>query len=276
MEKKKGHRGRFGQKIVQAAERVRRAYGVLAAHRYTTIAGTLTFFLVLAVVPFTFWLTLLVGSAAYAREIESLGLFGWAKDALVFLFENAEGAGSGAGVLFLLTTLWSISGFFYHLRRSGEIIYGFAGVKRGWKVRLSALALTFSVLLYFAAAGAAMVACILWTKRLPPALGYPFEYSVLFFLGFLAAWILNAYVCPYRLRAGDAAHGSLVTAALWMAFAAAFSVYLRFSGSEKLYGALSLVVVFLLFLYWMMICFTVGAIYTRMRVRRTRLERKKL
>lgn len=271
-----GKKGRAKARIIYAARRTRALYGVLAAHRYTTVAGTLTFFLVLAAVPFLFWLILLVGSTGYAEQLASLELFGWAKDLLVYLTVHAQEAEGAAGVFFLVTTLWSVSGFFYHLRRSGEIVYEYREVKHGWKVRLSAVALTFAVLLYFAAAGACMFAGALWASRLPPVLGYPFKYFLLFFLGFLAAWMLNAYVCPYRLRPADTAKGSLLTAALWLLFSAAFSVYLRFSGSEKLYGALSLVVAFLLFLYWMMICFTVGMIYCRVGVAERRLEHKRL
>ncbi len=245
----------------------RRAYGVLAAHRYTTIAGTLVFFFVISVVPFLFWLLLLFGNTGVApEEILELELFGWAKELLVFLLENAEGAGRGASIFFLATTLWSCTGFFYHLRRSGEIIYESDRAKQGWKVRLSALGLTFVLLLFFAAAVLVVLAGVYAVRFLSPWIAYPAEYILLFVVGFFAAWILNAYICPFPLGPSRTAPGSLLTAGLWLGASALFSVYLKFSGSEKLYGALSLVIVSLLFLYWMMICFTVGAIYNRCRI----------
>lgn len=273
---KKGKRGRGTGKIAAWFARARNFYRDLASHRYTTIAGTLTFFLVLSFVPFLFWLTLLFGSALHAEDILDLELFGWARDFLLFLKDNADGARSGVSLFFLLTTLWSSSSFFYHLRRSGEIVYDEKRAKHGWKVRLSAVGLTLLVLLFFAAAAAVLLAGIYAVRFLSPWLAYPAEYILLFVVGLFSAWILNAYVSPYRLSPSDTVGGSVVTAALWLFASAAFAVYLRFSSGEKLYGALSLVIVFLLFLYWMMICFTVGVVFNRIRVRKRDLAHKAL
>ncbi len=250
------------EKLKSAYGRVRRVYADLAAHKYTTVAGALAFFLFGSVMPFLFWLTLLFGRITAAEEIARLSIFGWAKEFLLSMQSNAEGAGEGAGILFLVTTLWSSSAFFYHLRRSGELVYD-APHRHGWKVRLGALIMTFAVLLYLAGAGAALVTVAVVVRNLTPLLRFPIIYSALFLLGFFAAWLLNIYVCPYRARASRMAGGSLLTALLWLFAAAAFSVYLRFSDRERLYGALSLVVVFNLFLYWMSICYVTGMVYTR-------------
>ena len=42
----------MGKRIRAAAEKLQRGYRILAEHRYTTIAGTLVFFLITSVVPF--------------------------------------------------------------------------------------------------------------------------------------------------------------------------------------------------------------------------------
>ncbi|MBR7186694.1 MAG: YihY/virulence factor BrkB family protein [Clostridia bacterium] len=260
-----------------AYERGKRAYRVLTQHRYTTIAGTLVFFLVTSIVPFLFWLTLLFGGSNVGREeILGLELFGWAKELLIYLQTNAQGASGGASIFFLATTLWSSSSFFYHLRRSGEIVYAYKRPNQGWRVRISAILVTLAVLLFFAAAGAVLLAGIFARRFLSPWIGYPAEYALLLILGFFAAWILNAYVCPYRVSPTDTLWGSLLTALLWLVASAAFAVYLKFSSREKLYGALSLVIVFLLWLYWMMICFTVGMIYNRRHLRVRGRKHKRL
>ncbi len=262
-------------KLHRLAQKIRGAYGTLTAHRYTTIAGTLTFFLITSIVPFLFWLTLLFGNAPIVQEdLFDLQLFDWAKDLLLFLHENAAGATQSASVFFLATTLWSSTGFFYHLRRSGEIVYDYRRTRHGWKVRLSALALTLAVLLFFAAAGAVALAGVYAVRFLSPWIAYPAEIVLLCIVGFFAAWILNAYICPYRLPLSSTAAGSAITAGLWLLASAAFSVYLRFAAAEKLYGALSLVIVFLLFLYWLMICFVTGAIFNRSRAPVRRAEPK--
>ena len=134
----------------------RAAWRAFSAHRATTVAGTLVFFLIMSLVPFVFWLTLLFGgNTAILDRVLELELFGWARDFLGFLQTNAQGATAGASIFLIATTLWSSSAFFYHLRRSGEIIYSEARPRRGWKVRLGAIGLTLLLMLTFAVAGAA-------------------------------------------------------------------------------------------------------------------------
>ena len=60
--------GMFG-KLRAGWKRALGAYRILVAHKYTTVAGTLAFFLVLSVVPFFFWLTLLLGDAHRAEAV---------------------------------------------------------------------------------------------------------------------------------------------------------------------------------------------------------------
>ncbi len=254
-----------------------RAFSVLAARKYTTVAGTLTFFLIMSLVPLSFWLVLLFGNSALDEEqIMSLELFGWARELLVYLKNNAMGAATGASALFLVTTLWSGTSFFYHLRRSGEILYDYRRKKHGWKVRLSAVLITFGVLAFFAAAGAALLGMNYVGRFLPGWLFYPALYSVVLFFGFLAAWILNAYICPYRCKPGEILPGSFLTALAWLVASGAFSVYLHFTDQERLYGALSLLIIFFLWLYWMMICFTAGVVFNRYRMDLRNLEHKTL
>ena len=257
----------FGmEKIRAAAARVRSGYRALAEHKYTTIAGTLVFFLIISVVPFVFWLTLILGSTPVADALLELELFDWARDLIIYIKGNAEGATRGAGIFFLATTLWSSSGFFYHLRRSGEIVYRCDRTQHGFRVRLSAILFTIAVLLYLAAAATLLFAVLVYGMVLPRILAHLCTYAMLAVLGFFAAWLLNAYICPYRVSPADTAPGSLFTAGLWLAASFAFSVFLRFSDREKLYGALSLVVVSMLFCYWLMICFTAGAIFNCRRL----------
>ena len=255
----------------------RRALQALTANRYTTVAGTLAFFLIMSFVPFAFWLMLLFGQTGIdAETVLELELFGWAKDFLISIIHNAEGASAGAGVLFLVTTLWSSSAFFYHLRKSGEILYNYRRQKHGWKVRISAILLTFAVLLFFFVAGGGFITVSLYARKLPRWLFYIVVYSMVLVIGFCAAWILNSYICPYRCKLWDTLIGSVFTALAWLVASGAFAIYFELGNKERLYGALTLVIVFLLWLYWMMICFTAGAVYNRHHMHVRGLEHKTL
>ena len=249
--------------FLKGVNRTRQAYAYLARRRFTTLAGTLVFFLVMSLMPFAFWLTLLFGRSDFVFGVE---LFGWAEEFFAFVRESAMGATAGVNVLFLATTLWSSTGFFYHLRRIGEIIYGSDRTKHGWKVRVSAVLLTFCVLLFFAFFGGVLVGVGILAEALPTVFSYLVRYSLIFVFSFFGAWILNGYVCPYKISPADTALGSFFTALAWLVASVVFAVYLNFSNAERLYGALSLVIVFLLWLYWLMTCFAAGVIYNSRRI----------
>ena len=128
----------------------------------------------------------------------------------------------------------------------------------------------------FAAAATVLVSATVLGRGLPKPLYYFSVYALVFVMGFFAAWLLNAYICPYRAKPLDTVLGSLLTAAAWLFASGAFSIYLNFSNPERLYGALSLFIVFLLWLYWMMICFTVGVVFNRHRIKVRELAHKTL
>ncbi len=254
--------------------RGRRAWRILSEHRYTTLAGTLVFFLITSLVPLTFFLTsLLTRFNLNTDELLNISLFGWARDLLLFLRNNA--VETRISVFFLITTFWSGSSFFYHLRRSGEIIYQSKRAKKGWKVRLAAFALTVLVILFLALCAAGLLGIVYITRFLPRWIGYPVVYAFILIIGFFTAWLLNWYLCPYRVSFRDTVQGSFYTALAWLVASIAFAIYLAFSNKEKLYGALAVVIVFLLWLYWMMICFTAGVIYNCHKIETRNLEQKK-
>lgn len=252
--------------FVGAFQRGRGVYATLVEYKYTTIAGTLVFFLVLSLVPLLFFLTLIFGGKISLQQVFELELFDWAKDLIAYLDAHASSAGVGAGILFIVTTVWSATGFFYHLRRSGEIICEVRRGRCGWKLRLISAAFALAAVLFIALAGGVVVGANLLTRSLPGWASLIIVYSLVALFGFFGAWILNACACPYRVSPAKTAIGSAGTALSWLVAAVFFRIYLAFANPAKLYGALSAVVVFLIFLYWLMICFTAGMIYNFRRL----------
>ena len=123
-------------------------YALLAEKKYTTIAGTLVYFLIMSVTPLAFWLTLLFGRLSIDPEkVLTLPVFDSVENILLFIQKEAANATTGASVFLLATTLYSATNFFYHMRRSGEIIYEYKRKKHGLLVRLGALLLMFAMIL---------------------------------------------------------------------------------------------------------------------------------
>ena len=250
-------------RLRRAAEKVREAFSYLNAKKYTTLAGTLTFFLVMSVVPFLFWLTLLFGRLNIDFEqLLDLSIFDEVRDVILYFQESAQSATAGASVVLLATTLYSSTNLFFHMRRSGEIIYEYKRRKGSLVLRLSALVLIFIVMLLFlSGVGLFLVGNLLIERLFPSFVAKISVYLLVGVVAFAFLLLMNLYICPYRLHVRDAVWGSLLSLLMGGVASCGFTIYTHFGSAEKLYGAAVFFILFLLWLYVLMICFVVGVIF---------------
>ncbi len=236
-------------------------YKYFSDKRFSTISGTLVYFLLMSVTPFLFWLALLVGSVDLT-VLTSNSLFSAVAPVIEYLNKSASGAASGAGLVLILTSLWSSTNFFYHLRRSGEIIYGDKVLKGGLKLRLASLLPVFFTL--FLAAAAVTVPFLSYGVLdliMPKEVADVISIIFLSMFAVFVAYSLNLFACPYRLNFDTAMPGSLLTTALWLLGGTGFTVYLKFANPQRLYGAIAAIIVFLLWCYVMINALVIGIIY---------------
>lgn len=242
--------------------KIKEWYGLFVQKKYTTIAGALVFFLILSAVPFSFWVTMLFGKILVgAEEVFRPELYGKIGEMLSFLRKNAEEASDGATFFLGATSLYSASNFFYHLRRCGEIVYDAPRRKRGWAVRLSALTAALATVLLLSIFWGLFLGMV-WVFRrvLPSLLAGVCTYFLAAGIGFLTCFALNVYLCPFRVSWKKQLTGALVTTLLWGIALTLFSVYIRFGNVRRLYGAMTAVVVTLLWTYCMTVCFVIGVV----------------
>ena len=243
-------------------------YALLAEKKYTTIAGTLVYFLIMSVTPLAFWLTLLFGRLSIDPEkVLTLPVFDSVENILLFIQKEAANATTGASVFLLATTLYSATNFFYHMRRSGEIIYEYKRKKHGLLVRLGALLLMFAMIL-LAVVSAAVLAggAFVFSRIFPRWLELTADYGLMIAISFFLALLLNFYVCPYKTKIKELLPGTLITVAAWAIALIGFTVYLKIGNMGRLYGALSAIIVFMLWLYVLMICFVGGVIFNSEKI----------
>lgn len=228
--------------------------------RFSTIAGTLVYFFLMSIAPFILWLTLLLGSVDIEPFL-SLEMFKGISPFISYLKASAESAASGAGLILIATSLYSSTNFFYHLRRSGEIIYDSNRVRGGIKLRIISVVLIILTILLVALIAAISVTGT-WILRIfmPKIISDFISVTFLTIVAFAVAIVLNLFACPYRLRIEETISGSLLTTALWLLFIIGFTIYVKVASPEKLYGAIASVILFLLWCYIMMSCFVIGMI----------------
>lgn len=247
---------------------VKEKYHLLSFKKYTTIAGTLVFFLIMSIVPFSFWLSLIIGRLPVnTDEILSLPVFDSVKNILLYIQREAENATASASIILLFTTLYSSTNLFYQMRRSGEIIYDYRRETQGLRLRLGALILLIIVmasvvvfLLLFA------LGSFLFSQLLTKTWERIADYLLLAIIAFFLILILNIYICPHKTEMKNFLPGTFLTVGLWILAIIGFSIYLKIGNMGRLYGALSAIIVFLLWLYILMTCFIVGVIFNSERV----------
>ena len=238
-------------------------YQLLSVKKYTTLAGTLVFFLIMSIMPLSFWLTLVIGKLPInVEKILSLSVFSSVEKVLVYVQQEASNATVGASLVLIFTTLYSSSNLFYQMRRSGEIIYDYQYKPEGFRVRVGALILLI-IMMAVIVVGLLLFALgsFLFSKILSSAWEKVVDYLFLIAMAYLLAVLLNIYICPYKEKISSFLPGATITVAAWIVAIIGFSVYLRISTMSKLYGALSAIIIFMLWLYVLMICFIVGVIF---------------
>ena len=250
-------------------------YELLTTKKYTTVAGTLVFFLIMSLVPMTFWVMLLFGKLPFdTEEILSLPIFASVKEILSYVRDEAINATSGASVFLLVTSLYSATSLFYQMRRSGEIIYDYRKKRKGLRLRVGAVGLLFSVMaLVLAALLLFAVGTFFFSWFVGGVWETVADYVLLAGVAYLLVWLLNVYICPYKTSLRHFWLGSLLTVLAWAVALVGFTVYLQFSNMSRLYGALSTLIVFMLWLYVLMICFVAGVAINSERVT-SRKEKK--
>ncbi len=262
------------EKIKKAYNYIRNKYKVLSRKKYTTIAGTLVFFFIMSIVPLSFWLTLLIGKLPIQTErILQLPVFQSVENIFAYVQQEAKNATASVSVVLLVSTLYSSTNLFYQMRRSGEIIYDYRRLRPGLRVRVGALALTFIIMLMFITfLGVYALGSFLFSRYLPLFWERFADYLLLLILAFALVWLLNMYVCPYKTPMRQFLPGTLVTLSAWVLAVIGFSVYLQITNMDKLYGALTTLIVFLLWLYVLMIGFIVGVIINSEKIHALRRE----
>ena len=237
------------------------AYKYFADRRYSTIAGTLVYFLLMSIAPFLVWLTLISGEINLQRFF-SYTLFESINPIISYLQASAGNAAHGASLVLLATTLYSSTNFFYHLRRAGEIIYDSKRVKEGLKLRVVSLILIIFALLLISILGTVSVTGT-WVLEvfLPEWFATVISTTFLTAVAFGVAMVLNMFACPYKQMPHEVVPGACLTTALWLIFLVGFTIYMSFANPGQLYGAIAFIIVFLLWCYLMMCSFVIGMIY---------------
>ena len=270
--------------IASCAHTVKRFSKRFESDNLTAYAAQATFFIFISIFPF---LMLFLNLIKYIPIFSSENVESWNLDfvspTIGEMLKNivAEAGETGSGALISITTvaaLWACS------KGVLGIIYGLNSIyktteKRGY-IRLRAVAVFYTAA-FIIALIVALILIVFGNRILDAVLmNIPVLTSLaeavrivrwLVSLGFLVLFFMFIYtVIPERkTKLKNELPGALISAAGWIGFSALYSFYIdNFGNHSSVYGSLTAIVLFMLWLYFCMIILFFGAeINDMLRVR---------
>ena len=220
----------------------------------STLAGALVYFALLETVPLAYLTTLTL--SAFGSKIDNLfisEIFKDLKQVIDYVYITAQKLGTSGNIIVALISTYSATNFFYHLRRTGELVYNYL-TTNSLLVRVASMGIMTLFLFGFALfQGVYFFVSKYSIDIFGVTAGRIINYSVLIlsFLLFLIA--LNLYACPYKIRIKDVLIGSIYTCIFSITMTGGFFIYVNyFANFTEIYGAISVIVIFLMWLYIIM------------------------
>ena len=261
--------------IASCAHVVKRLSKRFEADNLTAYAAQATFFIFISIFPFLMlFLNLIKYIPIFSAENAETWDLDFVSPTIGELLKNivAEADRTGSGALISITTiaaLWACS------KGVLGIIYGLNSIyktteKRGY-IRLRAVAIFYTVA-FIIALIVALILMVFGNRILDAVLMYiPVLTSLaetvrvirwLVSLGFLVLFFMFIYtVIPERkTKLKNELPGALISAVGWIGFSALYSFYIdHFGNHSNVYGSLTAIVLFLLWMYFCMIILFFGA-----------------
>lgn len=236
-------------------------YKKLKDTNLTTIAGSISFFIILNCGSLFFLISSLLklfNLNIYEYTIKQNDMFSY----FLNFFSNNVLYLNVSNIILTFTSLWSSSSLFYHIIQAGEVIYNKKrnnGIlyKRGFSIVLVFLFIILIVITIMLIILGYYFITLIKNKLL-----YTFISTLLMFIipSFIIIFFL-LFVPPLSIKVKEISIGYLFTITSWVVFTYLFKLYLKlFTNFKALYGILTLLVIFMLYLYILIICLMIGMI----------------
>ncbi len=268
--------GVFGQTVIvkRILVLIKKAFKAVEDSNLILISGSWAFFFLLSAVPLV--LLTVMAFDFFGVDVSFLlsDMPTELGEGLSLIVSVATDASKGATFILIVTSLYSSSRLFSYMLKDGYLIYGASRRKNSLLTKAFGFVLMFLVFLVFLLAGVA----ILLSKKLGLFLSFGAantlaEKIILNFLVISAAYViiitLDMFICPLKNKWKAVMLGAFFTLAVAVLGSIGFAAYLHYFASyTDLYGSLTAIVVFMLWVYIVMIGLTSGNVFISLLLKR--------
>ncbi len=222
---------------------------------YSTLSGSIAFFLIINGGSIAYLILFISNLFNFEFRIEN-------KTIMTFLtnIENKiDYSNNFLTIFFIITSIYGASSLFFHLLKTGEMIYEEINDKFTIIRRLTAIIFLtttiFIIELFFVllVMGDNVFSNIFWNA---------IKYIILLIIPYIIAICVNFFVTPHSVKFKEINRGALFTTFFWYVVTIGFTVYLNiFTNYKAIYGALTFFIVFMIWVYLLAQGLIIGIIF---------------
>ena len=220
-----------------------KTYKGLMKKSYSTLSGAIAFFLIINGGSIAYLILLISNLFNFKIEIDNKTIMNF----LNTIQQNISNSNTFFTIFFIITSIYGASSLFFHLLKTGEMIYEEVNAKFTIIKRLTAiiflLATIFIVELFFVLLflGENIFSNIFWQIL---------RFLIFMVVPYILSVCINFFVTPHSVKFSNINKGALVTTVFWYVITIGFTIYLNiFSNYKAIYGALTFFIVFMIWIY---------------------------
>lgn len=229
-------------------------YHLINEKKYSTLSGSMAFFIIVNGSATLFIAFVIANSLEIDLNllfIKGENLPEDVQNILTYIVSTSSSFSNGYSIIFLFTSLWGASNLFYQFLQTGELIFGKGLSGNGlFRRTLSLIILALFLVVLVICLLTLIVANYLVLFVNVKWLNVLWSYIAFLFVPFTLLTFINLYIPPVKIRIKGALLGALFTSLFWYIASSLFSFYLKyFSNFKIIYGALTFILVFMIWIY---------------------------
>lgn len=221
---------------------------------YSTLSGSIAFFLIINGGSLAYLILYISNLFDFKFEVAN-------KTIMTFLSRienNIDYSNVIFTIFFIATSIYGASSLFFHLLKTGEMIYEEVNDKFTLIKRLTAIifltATLFIIELFF-------ILIVIGKHFFSNLFWQILKYIILLFLPYVISICINFFITPHSVKFKEINKGALFTTLFWYIITIGFTIYVNiFTNYKAIYGALTFFIVFMIWVYLLAQGLVIGVI----------------
>ena len=221
---------------------------------YSTLSGSIAFFLIINGGSLAYLILYISNLFDFKFEVANKTIMTF----LTRIENNIDYSNVIFTIFFIATSIYGASSLFFHLLKTGEMIYEEVNDKFTLIKRLTAIifltATLFIIELFF-------ILIVIGKHFFSNLFWQILKYIILLFLPYVISICINLFITPHSVKFKEINKGALFTTLFWYIITIGFTIYVNiFTNYKAIYGALTFFIVFMIWVYLLAQGLVIGVI----------------